>query len=177
VIDRYKSIEYNDKRTWTIKYLMKTSIGSMCKVKESPIDERYRLLLINQYLKNLKEVPVASGGSKWVFCCPFCSPTGRTEGKRNERKGALLWNDLQNSWVFYCANKGSVECSGGGKTLERFLSALEPQLAEKYRSARWHSGTTGKGHNCRAPEHLVGISTGSYGSIKSRSAPDSSTSL
>ena len=133
---------------------MKTSTGSMCQVKESPIDERYRLLLLNRYLKNIKEVPVACGGSKWVFCCPFCSTLGRTEGKRNERKGALLWNDLQNSWVYFCAKKGSPLCSGGGMTLERFLSALETDLAEQYRIDRWHSGTTGKGHNCRSP---VGI--------------------
>ena len=85
---------------------MKASIDSRGQVKESPIDQRYRLLLLKQYLKNLKEVPVACGESKWVFCCPFCSTLGRTEGKRNERKGALLWNDLQNSWVFYCAKKG-----------------------------------------------------------------------
>ena len=156
---------------------MNTSLISSKATKESPVDERCRLMLLNQYLKNLKEVPVARGGSKWVFCCPFCSSLSRTEAKRNERKGALLWNDLQNSWVFSCAKKGSPKCSGGGKTLERFLSALEPQLAEQYRMERWHSGTTGKGHNCRAPEHLVGISTGSYGSIKSRSAPDSSTNL
>jgi hypothetical protein len=127
---------------------MKTSTGSICQVKESPIDQRYRLLLLNQYLKNAKEVPVACGGSKWVFCCPFCSPLGRTEAKRNERKGALLWNDLQNSWVFYCAKKGSPECSGGGKTLEKLLSALDDDLAEQYRRDRWNSGNTGKGHNC-----------------------------
>jgi hypothetical protein len=88
---------------------MKTTMGLMCQVKESPIDQRYRLLLLNQYLKNVEEVPVAGGGSKWVFCCPFCSSLGRTEAKRNERKGVLLWNDLQNSWVFFCAKKGSPE--------------------------------------------------------------------
>ena len=137
---------------------MKTSIGSICQVKESPIDQRYRLLLIKQYLKNVKEVPVASGGSKWVFCCPFCSSLGRTEAKRNERKGALLWNNLQNSWVFFCAKKGSPDCSDGGKTLERFLDALDADLAEQYRMERWHSGTTGKGHNCGDP---VGIRTNS----------------
>ena len=126
---------------------MKTSTDSRDKVKESPIDERYRLLLINQYLKNLKEVPVASGGSKWVFCCPFCSSLGRTEAKRNERKGALLWNELQNSWVFFCAKKDSPECSGGGKTFEKFLSALDDDLAEHYRRDRWNSGTTGEGQN------------------------------
>ena len=130
---------------------MKTSIGSRGKVKESPIDERCRLLLLNRYLKNITEVPVASGGSKWIFCCPFCSSLGRTEGKRNERKGALLWNDLQNSWVFFCVRKGSPQCSGGGKTLERFLRALDDDLAELYRRDRWHSGTTGKGHDCPSP--------------------------
>jgi len=137
---------------------MNTSTSSICQVKESPIDQRYRLLLIKQYLKNTKEVPVARGGSKWVFCCPFCSSLGRTEVKRNERKGALLWNALQNSWVFSCAKKGSPQCSGGGKTLERFLSALDTDLAEQYRIDRWHSGTTGKRHNCRSP---VGIRTNS----------------
>ena len=135
---------------------MNTSTSSICQVKESPIDQRYRLLLIKQYLKNTKEVPVARGGSKWVFCCPFCSSLGRTEAKKNERKGVLLWNDLQNSWVFYCAKKGSPDCSGGGKTLEKFLSALDADVAEQYRMERWHSGTTGKGHNCRS---TVGIRT------------------
>jgi hypothetical protein len=123
---------------------------------------------------NIKEVPVATGGSKWVFCCPFCSPLTRTDAKRNERKGALLWNDLQNSWVFSCARQGSAECSGGGKTLERFLSALNEEMAEIYRMERWHSGTTGKGHNCRAPKGMVGVSTGICGSfeaIRTNSCP------
>ena len=133
---------------------MKTSTGSICQVKESPIDERYRLLLLNQYLKNIKEVPVASGCSKWVFCCPFCSTLGRTEAKRNERKGALLWNDLQNSWVFFCAKKGNPQCSSGEKTLEKFLSALDEDLAEQYRMDRWNSGTTGKGHNSPMPKSI-----------------------
>ena len=115
---------------------MKTTTASICQVKESPIDQRYRLLLIKQYLKNVKEVPVTRGGSKGVFCCPCCSSLGRTEAKRNERKGALLWNDLQNSWVFFCAKKGSPDCSGGGKTLEKFLSALDDDLAEQYRIDR-----------------------------------------
>ena len=136
---------------------MKTSTGSGGQIKESSIDERYRLLLVNRYLKNIKEVAVATGGSKWIFCCPFCSSLGRTEAKRNERKGGLLWNDLQNSWVFFCAKKGSPDCSGGGKTLEGFLSALEPELAEHYRRDRWNSGTTGKGHNCPSPYGLNGL--------------------
>ena len=144
---------------------MKTSMGSRVQVKESPIDERYRLVLLNRYLKNVKEVPIASGGSKWVFCCPFCSSLARTDAKRNERKGVLLWNDLQNSWVFFCARRGSAECSGGGKTLQRFLDALDADLAEQYRMERWHSGTTGKGHNCSIPKGKVETSTGYFAPI------------
>jgi hypothetical protein len=85
-----------------------------------------------------------------------------TESKRNHRKAVLLWNDLQNSWVFFCAKKGSAECSGGGKTLEKFLSALDRELAEQYRIDRWHSGTTGKGHNCPHPITVVGIADALY---------------
>ena len=160
MIDRYSLIAYNNKRTLIIKYLMKASVIARSQVTESPIDERFRLIALNRYLKNVNEVSVPSGLSKWVFCCPFCSAMGRTEAKRNERKGALLWNDLQHSWVFYCARHSSAECSGGGKTFEKFLSALEEDLAEQYRIERWHSGTTGKGHNCRSPMGMVGVSTG-----------------
>ena len=142
---------YNNARILIIKYLVMAPVNAKVQVRESPIDERFRLIAVNRYLKNVKEVPLASGLSKWVFCCPFCSAMGRTEAKRNERKGVLLWSDLQNSWVFFCASQGSSECSGGGKTLERFLSALDHDLAEQYRMDRWHSGTTGKGHNCPSP--------------------------
>jgi hypothetical protein len=136
---------------------MNTSLISSRVAKESPIEERYRLMLLNQYLKNIKEVPVAYGGSKWIFCCPFCSSLGRTESKRNERKGALLWNNQQNSWVVFCAKKGSTECSGSGKTFERFLSALDNDLAEHYRIERLQSGTTGQGHNCPHPISVIGF--------------------
>ena len=143
---------------------MNSYVKTMDQVKESPIDQRYRLLLLNRYLKNTKEVPVACGGSKWVFCCPFCSCLGRTEAKRNERKGALLWNATQNSWVFFCVRQGSAECSGGGKTLEKLLSALGEELAEHYRMDRGHSGTTGKRRNCGIPKTVVRVSTSFYGS-------------
>ena len=133
---------------------MNSYVKATGKVKESPIDQRYRLLLLNRYLKNVKQVPVASGGSKWVFSCPFCSSLGRTEAKRNERKGALLWNATQNSWIFYCVRQGSDECSSGGKTLEKLLGALGNDLAEQYRMSRWHSDTTGKGHSFPVPKRI-----------------------
>jgi hypothetical protein len=141
---------------------MNNNNKSTSQANESPIDKRYRLLLFNRYLKNVEEVTINGRRSKWIFSCPFCSPFARTESKRNERKGVLLWNDLQNSWVFYCERHGSAECSGRGKTFEKFLSVLDPELAEQYRIDRWHSGTTGKGHNCPHPQSVVGIAGPHY---------------
>ena len=126
---------------------------------ESLIDQRYRLKLLEFYLENPKQAVGPGGFSKWVFCCPFCGPLGRSESKRKHRKAALLWNQAQHSWVFYCAKKGCMECMSG-KTLGNLISALNPALGEAYRRERWHSGTTGKGHNCSAPQRGVGVSKG-----------------
>ena len=125
---------------------------------ESPIDERYRLLLLEHYLENAQQVMGSGGNSKWQFVCPFCGPLGRTEGKKKHRKAALLWNITQNSWVFYCSKNGRVECMGG-KTFGNLISVLNPALGEAYKRDRWHSGTTGKGHNCGVPQRRVGVST------------------
>ena len=124
---------------------------------ESPIDERYRLMLIEHYLDSAKEVPYR-GFTKWEFICPFCSPLSSKEYKRKERKGSLLWDARQNSWVFFCAKQKSVQCMYS-KSLSNLISALNPSLGEAYKRDRWSSGTTGKGHNCKAPESIVGIST------------------
>ena len=48
---------------------------------ESVIDERYRLLLIEHYLENNKELSVSGGIGKLTFSCPFCGPLGRSEAK------------------------------------------------------------------------------------------------
>jgi hypothetical protein len=96
--------------------------------------------------------------------------------KKKQKKGSLLWDSRQHSWIFFCAKKGSVECMNS-KSFSNLITALNPALGEAYRRERWHSGTTGKGHNSREPERLVGVTTSAYGSIKSRSASDSSTSL
>ena len=47
-----------------------------------------------------------------------------------------------------------LKVTGGGKTLEKFLSALDADLAEHYRMDREHSGTTGKGHNYPVPKGI-----------------------
>ena len=71
----------------------------------------------------------------------------------------MLWNGVQNSWVFSCAKKGSVECMAG-KTLGNLIRALNPALGEAYKRERWQSGTTGRGHNCGEPRWRVGLQTG-----------------
>lgn len=140
---------------------------------DSPIDERYRLMLLEHYFDAGVEAPY-KGFKKWTFICPFCGPMSSKDYKRKQKKGALLWDQRQHSWIFFCAKKGSVECMNG-KSFSNLINALNPALGEAYRRDRWHSGATGKGHNCRAPERLVGISTGSYGLMGSKSDPDSST--
>ena len=119
-------------------------------IMESPIDERYRLMLLEFYLQNAEE---REAGKKWIFSCPLCSPFARTEAKRREKKGALLWNAVQNSWLFNCK-----KCTDS-TTFFRFLEKINPEIARKYQRDRWHSGTTGRGHNCGAPKRVVGIST------------------
>ena len=141
---------------------------------ESLIDERYRLRLLESYLDNTKEMMLYGGSRKWVFVCPFCGSLGRTEGKRTHRKGSLLWNAQQHSWVFSCAKKGSVECMSN-KTFGNLISALNPALGEAYKQDRWHSGTTGKGHNIGAPRSITGIGTTGYGFTRSNRAPLPST--
>lgn len=119
-------------------------------IMESPIDERYRLMLLEYYLQNAEE---REAGKKWIFSCPLCSPFARTEAKRREKKGALLWNAIQNSWLFNCK-----KCTDS-TTFFRFLEKVNPEIARRYQRDRWHSGTTGRGHNCGAPKRIVGIST------------------
>ena len=126
---------------------------------ESPIDERYRLLLLEHYLDNAVEAPFYGVIKKWVFVCPFCGSLGSSTSKKKHRKAALLWNATQHSWVFSCAKKGSIICTRG-LTLGNLISALNPALGEAYKKDRWHSGTTGKGHNCGVPKSVIGISTG-----------------
>jgi len=131
---------------------------------ESPIDERYRLILLEHYLDSALDAPY-KGFKKWSFICPFCASLSSKDYKKKQKKGSLLWDARQNSWIFFCAKKGSVECMNS-KSFSNLISALNPALGEAYRRDRWHSGTTGKGHNCRPPRGVVGVSTGSFGSIR-----------
>lgn len=49
-----------------------------------------------------------------------------------------------------------MECMVG-KTLGNPLSALNPALGEAYKRDRWHSGTTGRGHNCGVPQSVIAL--------------------
>lgn len=125
---------------------------------ESPIDERYRLRLLDYYLDDAKEGILRNGSKKWVFICPFCGPLGRTEGKKKHQKGSLLWDSNQHSWVFNCKMRGNAQCMNN-KNFGNLISALNPALGEAYKQDRWHSGTTGRGHNTGAPRSVLGIGT------------------
>jgi hypothetical protein len=113
---------------------------------ESMVDERYRLIILQHQVEGAE---YKKSDHKWIFCCPFCSPFVRTKAKAREKKGVLLWNGIQNSWVFCCHRCGITT------TFYRFLMLLNPQLAKHYQRDRWHSGTTGKWHNCSDPPLLV----------------------
>ena len=66
------------------------------------------MMLLEHYLDGAVEVPVSAGRTKWQFICTFCGPLNSQDCKRWQKKGALLWNSTQHSWVFCCAKKGSV---------------------------------------------------------------------
>lgn len=117
---------------------------------ESLIDQKYRMFLLSSYLNNPLEVQLHNRTSKWIFSCPFCANSERTEARRNHRKAALLWNDKQHSWVFCCAKRGSTECQKS-KSFPNLIQALNSSLFLEYQNERFHSGTTGKGHNCSHP--------------------------
>jgi hypothetical protein len=110
---------------------------------ESLIDQRYRLLILEHQVEDVEQ---RLGGNKWIFRCPLCSPFARTESKKKEKKGALIWIHEKKCWVYRC-HKCDISTNLFG-----FLKQINPPLARKYQKDRWHSGTTGKGRNCPNPK-------------------------
>jgi hypothetical protein len=123
---------------------------------ESPIDERYRLMLLEHYLDGAIEALLPNGARKWQFICPFCASLSSKDYKKKQKKGSLLWDSRQHSWIFSCAKHKSAECMST-KNFVNLITALNPALGEAYRRERWHSGTTGKGHNCGFPQYIAGM--------------------
>ena len=116
---------------------------------ESVIDQRYRLDLIRYHLEGFEEKQ-----GKSVFFCPLCQ-LNRPKGKYVQKKGGIFWNPQWNAWRFNC-----VKCLPM-TTMHRYLEKVNPELARRYQRDRWHSGTAGWGHDCAAPQSVVGVSTGS----------------
>jgi hypothetical protein len=114
---------------------------------ESPIDERYRLTLIARYLQDYEESSVHKCKAK--FFCPLCQGS-RKSGRYYQKKGAYFWHQASNSWRFNC-----VKCHPAGMSMYSYLLKINAKLASEYQMERWHSGTTGKGHDCPNPNLQV----------------------
>jgi hypothetical protein len=121
---------------------------------ESPIDERYRLDLMQYYLEGVEE-----RNGKIKFFCPFCQSV-RKQGKFTAKKGAMFWIPQWNAWRFNC-----LRCLDS-TSMYKYLMQLNPEMARKYQLDRYHSGTTCKGHDCPSPqgaELLIKSSGGKIG--------------
>ncbi len=107
---------------------------------ESLIDQRYRLRLIQYHLDGYEEKQ-----GKVVFFCPLCQ-LQRPQGKYAQKKGGMFWIPQWNTWRFNCAKCLLMT------SMYRYLAKVNPELARKYQKERYHSGTTGKGHDCPSPK-------------------------
>lgn len=116
---------------------------------ESPIDQRYRLNLIQHHLDGYEQ---KSGKS--IFFCPLCQYS-RPKGKYIQKKGGMFWNSEWNAWRFNCQRCLSMT------SMYRFIEKVNPCLAQQYQRDRWHSGTTGWGHDCPSPKKTMGFCTDS----------------
>jgi hypothetical protein len=116
---------------------------------ESAIDQKYRCLLEGN-LEGYEEC--INQRYKAKYFCPECQ-TNRIKGKNYQKKGAVFWHQKSNSWRFYCVNN---KCSANqGLSMYNFMGRLSQRLAKRYQLERWHSGTTGWGHDCPNPKDLL----------------------
>jgi len=113
---------------------------------ESLNDQRYRLDLIARYLDGYEESATAKCKAK--FFCPLCQ-SSRKRDKYHQKKGACFWDSTSNSWRFNC-----IKCHPKGIGFFNYLGKVDPGLASAYQLERWHSGTTGWGHDCPSPASL-----------------------
>lgn len=111
---------------------------------ESTLDQRYRLLLISK-LEGFEES--VNRRYKAKFFCPICQ-LNRDKKKYAQKKGAMFWHKKSNSWRFNCANN---KCVNSGVSMYNYLNLNDQRLAKEYQTDRWHSGTTGWGHDCPSP--------------------------
>jgi len=50
-------------------------------------------------------------------------------------------------------------------SMYRYLDKVNPELAKRYQRERWHSGTTGWGHDCPSPANVGEFTKVSHGFI------------
>jgi len=87
----------------------------------------------------------------YSFPCPFCQFQCETDSARNKRVAYLLPHKESFSWTFYCHRHKTPECQTS-RSFSNFLAMYNPSLFKKYQMEKYHSGTTGKGHNTADPK-------------------------
>jgi hypothetical protein len=117
---------------------------------ESPIDQRYRLQVLQYYQDGLE-----FKGNKFIYYCPFCQ-VNRKHGKYYQKKGGMFWVEQWKAWRFNC-----MKCDHSYSTMYQFLQAINPSAARNYQWERYLAQRTGKGTDCPNPDfHKKMRSTG-----------------
>ena len=101
----------------------------------------------NQQVKRMK----VNGLIRYGFPCPFCQMVCETESARNKRVAYLLPHKESFSWTFYCHRRKTPQCLTS-RSFSNFLELYNPSLFKEYQMEKYHSGTTGKGHNTADPK-------------------------
>ena len=126
-------------------------------IKESSIDKKYRGLIIQYSLEDIKEAK-NTRVAKYEFLCPFYS-AGRKGGNKKARCSALFWVESRGCFRFSCMNAGSYECAFPVE-FPQFLERLNPGLFREYQWERFHAGTTGGRWNCGSPQEGLSLMAG-----------------
>lgn len=126
--------------------------------KESNIDKKYREIIFQYSIEDIKESK-NTRVLKYEFPCPFCS-AGRKGSKKKARCSALFWVENRGCFRFQCFNTGPNECK---VTMEfpMFLERLNSALFRQYQWERFHAGTTGGRWNCPHPPEILNLMAGS----------------
>jgi hypothetical protein len=97
------------------------------------------------------EPKIIKGLRGYAFPCPFCQFRCDKESSRNRRVAYLIPHAESYSWTFYCHRHKTDECQTS-RSFPNFLAMYNPELYRQYQMERYHSGTTGKGHNIKNPK-------------------------
>ena len=118
------------------------------------ITEKYLQMILPTLAVNNNqrvEKTLVKGLHGYAFPCPFCQFRCDKESSRNRRVAYLLPHKESFSWTFYCHRHGTPECQTS-RSFSNFLAMYNPDLYKQYQMEKYHSGTTGKGHNTANPK-------------------------